>query len=47
MNIISLPSEMGGVRQEGSRIETVPMVIKGQDGKLPSSARFNAQLLRL
>ena len=34
VNITALPFEVGGVRQEGSRIETVPVAIKGPDGKL-------------
>jgi hypothetical protein len=38
VNLTSLPSEVGGVRQEGSRIETVPVEIKGPDGKLLGSA---------
>jgi hypothetical protein len=38
VNIAQLPLEVGGVRQEGSRIETVPVPIKGLDGKLLSSA---------
>jgi hypothetical protein len=32
VNIAQLPLEVGGVRQEGSRIETVPVPIKGLDG---------------
>jgi L-asparaginase len=38
VNLTSLPSEVGGVRQEGSRIETVPVAIKGPDGGLLGSA---------
>src|SRR6266853_1824568 len=34
VNLTSLPSEVGGVRQEGSRIETVRVAIKEPDGKL-------------
>ena len=34
VNVTRLPSEVTGVRQEGSRIETVPVAIKGPDGKL-------------
>src|SRR5437660_1266661 len=33
-----LPSEVTGVRREGSRIETVPVAIKGPDGRLLESA---------
>ena len=38
VNLTSLPSEVGGVRQEGSRIETVRVAIKGPEGKLLGSA---------
>jgi L-asparaginase len=38
VNVTALPFEVGGVRQEGSRIEAVPVAIKGPDGKLLSSA---------
>jgi len=38
VNITALPFEVGGVRQEGSRIETVPVAIRGPDGKLLGSA---------
>jgi L-asparaginase len=38
VNVTSLPSEAGGVRQEGSRIETVRVAIKSPDGKLLGSA---------
>jgi L-asparaginase len=38
VNVTALPFEVGGVRQEGSRIETVPVAIKGPDGKLLGSA---------
>jgi L-asparaginase len=34
VNLTRLPSEVMGVRQEGSRIETVSVAIKGPDGKL-------------
>ena len=34
MKVTNLPSEVGGVRQEGLRIETLPVAIKGPDGKL-------------
>ena len=38
VNLTSLPSQVGGVRREGSRIETVPVAIKGPDGTLLHSA---------
>ena len=38
VNVTQLPSEVTGVRQEGSRIETVPVAIKGPDGKLLDAA---------
>src|SRR5438132_11859624 len=38
VNLTSLPFEVGGVRQEGSRIETVRVAIKGPEGKLLGSA---------
>ena len=38
MNLTRLPLEVEGVRQEGSRIETVPVAIKGSDGGLLDSA---------
>ena len=38
MNITQLPAEVRGVRQEGSRIETVPVAIKGPDGRLLDTA---------
>ena len=38
MNVTSLPSEVGGVRQEGLRIETVRVAIKSPGGKLLGSA---------
>jgi hypothetical protein len=34
VNITKLPFEVSGIRQEGSRIETVPVAIKDPDGKL-------------
>ena len=34
VNLTRLPSEVSGVRQEGSRIEAVPVAIKGPDGRL-------------
>jgi hypothetical protein len=38
VNLTSLPSQVTGVRREGSRIETVLVAIKGPDGKLLHSA---------
>jgi L-asparaginase len=38
VNISRLPSEVSGVRQEGSLIETVPVAIKGPDGLLLETA---------
>src|SRR6201993_2584063 len=38
VNLASLPSEVTGVRREGSRIETVRVAIKSPDGKLLGSA---------
>jgi hypothetical protein len=39
VNVTRLPSEVSGVRQEGSRIETVPVaIIKGPDGALLDTA---------
>src|SRR5215471_9626163 len=38
VNIGSLPSQVDGVRREGSRIETIPVAIKGPDGTLLRSA---------
>jgi L-asparaginase len=38
VKVTNLPSEVGGVRQEGLRIETLPVAIKGPDGKLLGSA---------
>ena len=38
VNVTQLPSEVTGVRQEGSRIEIVPIAIKGPDGKLLDAA---------
>jgi L-asparaginase len=38
VNFTHLPSEVKGVRQEGSRIETVPVDIKGPDGALLDTA---------
>jgi hypothetical protein len=38
VNIGSLPSQVTGVRREGSRIETVAVTIKGADGSLFASA---------
>ncbi|HEY1432119.1 MAG TPA: hypothetical protein VGF39_10915, partial [Stellaceae bacterium] len=34
VNLTSLPSQVTGVRREGSRIETVPVSIKGTDGSI-------------
>ena len=38
VNVTALPFEVDGVRQEGSRIETMRVAIKGPDGKLLGSA---------
>jgi hypothetical protein len=38
VNITHLPSEVSGVRREGSRINTVPVAIKGADGGLLDAA---------
>ena len=38
VNLTSLPSQVTGVRREGSRIETVPVSIKGPDGALLEGA---------
>jgi hypothetical protein len=38
VNLSRLPSEVGGVRQEASRIVTVPVAVKGPDGELLGSA---------
>jgi hypothetical protein len=38
LNLTRLPSEVRGVRQEGSRIETVPVTIKGPDERLLHTA---------
>jgi len=38
VNITSLPSQVTGVRREGSRIETVAVAIKGTDGSLLATA---------
>jgi L-asparaginase len=38
VNLTRLPSEVMGVHQEGSRIETVGVAIKGPDGKLLEAA---------
>ncbi len=38
VNVTRLPSELSGVRREGSRIEAVPVAIKGSDGTLLGSA---------
>jgi hypothetical protein len=38
VNIARLPSQVTGVRQEGTRIETVPVAIKGPDGTLLDTA---------
>ena len=38
VNVTALPFEVGSVRQEGSRIETMRVAIKGPDGKLLGSA---------
>jgi hypothetical protein len=38
VNLTSLPSQVTGVRRENSRIETVPVAIKGPDGALLDTA---------
>ena len=38
VNLTSLPAQVTGVRREGSRIETIPVNIKGPDGGLLGSA---------
>jgi hypothetical protein len=38
VNITRLPFEVSGVRREGSRIDTVPVAIKGTDGQLLDAA---------
>jgi L-asparaginase len=38
VNLSRLPPEVGGVHQEGSRIEIVPVAVKGPDGELLGSA---------
>ena len=38
LNLTRLPSEVTGVRREGSRIETIPMTIKGPEGRLLDTA---------
>jgi L-asparaginase len=38
VNITRLPFEVSGVRREGSRIDTVPVAIKGSDGRLLDTA---------
>ena len=38
VNVTQLPSEVTGVRQEGSRIETMAIAIKGPDGRLLETA---------
>jgi L-asparaginase len=38
VNLTRLPAEVRGVRQEGSRIEIVPVAVKGPDGGLLGSA---------
>jgi len=38
VNLTSLPSQVTGVRREGSRIETVPVAINGSDGMLLATA---------
>src|SRR5271166_5904700 len=38
VNLTSLPAQVTGVRREGSRLETVPVAIKGPDGGLLGSA---------
>ena len=38
VNLTALPAQVTGVRREGSRIETVPVAIKGSDGTLLATA---------
>jgi hypothetical protein len=38
VNLTSLPSQVTGVRREGSRITTVPVIVKGPDGALLATA---------
>src|SRR5262249_27739456 len=38
VNLTSLPTQVTGVRREGSRIGTVPVAIKGPDGALLDTA---------
>ena len=38
VNLTSLPSQVTGVRREGSRIATVPVAVKGPDGALLDTA---------
>jgi L-asparaginase len=38
VNLTQLPSEVTGVRQEGSHIEALPVAIKGADGRLLDTA---------
>ena len=38
VNLTSLPSQVTGVRREGSRIENVPVTVKGPDGALLDTA---------
>jgi hypothetical protein len=38
VNITHLPSEVSGVRREGSRIDNVPVAVKGADGRLLDAA---------
>jgi L-asparaginase len=38
VSISQLPSEVRGLRQEGTRIEIVPVAIKGSDGRLLDTA---------
>jgi L-asparaginase len=38
VNVTRLPSEVMGVRQEGSRIETISVAVKGPDGELLDAA---------
>jgi L-asparaginase len=38
VNVTRLPSEVSGVHQEGSRIASVPVAIKGPDGRLLDTA---------
>ena len=38
MNVTRLPTAVSGIRPEGSCIETVPVAIKGPDGRLLETA---------